>query len=226
MGVTSRSTSEEKGRSTSASESVKGKYLDEKLRDRILAGLVGQMTEAEIRAYAENLLRPQLHAGLEEAQQNYEATKLSREQEIENLALSLRKAIEAQEGAYKKSMADIETGALARGMGRSSYTMQTMANQGKALAGSIQGLTDENQRLRAQIQKQITQAAEQNAQTQGRLNRDYAANLAAKTEELRRQQKEEYNRNYLTAVSGSIGETSREKKSEQKTGWSQTSSFK
>ena len=44
------------------------------------------------------------------------------------------------------------------------------------------------------------------AQTQGRLNADYASQLAAKVQELRQQQRQEYNQNYLTAVSGSMGQ--------------------
>lgn len=66
----------------------------------------------------EALLRPQLNAGLEAAQQSYETTRLAKEQEIENLAASLEKGIEAQNRAYRQSVADVETAALARGMGR------------------------------------------------------------------------------------------------------------
>lgn len=55
-------------------------------------------------------------------------------------------------------------------MGRSSYTLQTLANQGDTLAKAVQQLTDESTRQSGQIQKQITQAAQQNSQTQGRLN--------------------------------------------------------
>lgn len=217
-----QSHSESTNESRSTSESTSSKFLDEKLRDQILAGLIGQMTDAEIEAYAKNLLRPQLTAGIESAQQNYETTKLSKEQEIENLAASLARAIEEQKAFYGQAMADAQTAALARGMGRSSYALETMANQGKALAGSIQNLTEESGRQSAQIQKQITQAAQQNAETQGRLNTDYAANVAAKIQELRQQQRQEYNQNYMTAVSGSLGQKTIGK--EQTTGKSTTNS--
>jgi len=200
------STSSSSTRSQSQSETTSQKYLDEALLNKILAGLTGGMTDTEIEKYAENLLRPQLNAGVEASQQNYETTKMAKEQEIENLAQSLSTAIGAQKSAYGKAMADTERAALARGMGRSSYTVETLANQGKALAGSIQALTDENQRQRSQIQKQITQAAQQNAQTKGRLNQDYASNLAAKMQELREKQTQERNKNYMSAISGSLGE--------------------
>lgn len=202
----SQSHSETQSESLSKSQSTTSKFLDEALRDQILAGLMGYMTDEEINAYAENLLKPQLNAGLEAAQQQYETTELAKTQEIENLAASLAKAIEEQRNAYGQSMANVQTGALARGMGRSSYALQVMANQGNSLAKAVMNLTDENARQSSQIQKQITQAAQQNAQTQGRLNTDYAASLAAKVQELKQQQRQEYNQNYLTAVSGSLGQ--------------------
>ena len=218
----SKTHSNTQSQSQSQSVSESKKVLDEALRDKILAGLMGYMTDEEIAAYAENLLRPQLSAGLESSQQAYETTELSKRQEIENLAAALAKSIEEQENAYGKSMANVQTAALARGMGRSSYTLQSLANQGDALAKAVADLTTETQRQQGQIQKQITQAAQQNAQTQGRLNTDYAASLAAKVQELRQQQRQEYNQNYLTAISGSMGSITTGQ--EQSTGSSVTNS--
>lgn len=204
--TSSQTQSKTKGRSESQSESYARKVLDQELVDQIMGGLMGYMSDEEISEYAQNLLNPQLNAGIEEAQHNYETTKLAKEQEIENLAQSLQKSIAEQERAYGKSVANIETGALARGMGRSSYTMQTIANQGSELARAVQGLTDENQRLSGQLQNQITLAAQQNSRTQGRLKTDYASQLAAKVQELRQNQRDSYNQNYLTAVSGAMGQ--------------------
>lgn len=202
----SQSHSESKNQSQSQSESTSQKVLDEALLGTILAGLTGQMTEEELAAYAQNLLAPQKNAEIEASRQKYETAKLSREQEIENLAAALTKSIEEQKSAYTQNMADVQTAALARGMGRSSYTMQALANQGELLAKAVRELTQENERQSDQIQKQITQAAEQDAQTQGRINTDYAANLAAKVQELREAQRKEQNSNYLTAVSASMGQ--------------------
>lgn len=205
---TTRNTSTE--HSTSKSQSVSSSFtknvLDEATLEQILSGLMGYMTDEEINAFAENLMRPQLNAGIEAAQQAFDTTKLSKEQEIENLAYALAQSVERQNAAYRQNMADVETAALARGMGRSSYTLDTLAAQGNALAMAVQQLTDENARQSAQIQQQITQAAQQNAQTQGRLNTDYAAGLAAKVQELREQQRREANQNYLTAVSAAMGQ--------------------
>ena len=181
---------------TSSTTSTK-KVLDAQLLAAIMSGLTGQMTDKEIAQYAENLLKPQLNAGIEAAQQAYETTKLSKEQEIENLAAALTRSIMEQEGAYKQNMAAVETAALARGMGRSSYTLESLANQGTLYAEVIRQLTEDTGRQQQQIQAQISQAAQQNAQTQGRLNTDYAATLAAKIQELKQSQQQAYNQNYL-----------------------------
>ena len=211
----SKSKEHSQSQSRSDSQSTTKKLLDSDLMNQILGGLVRNMTDEEINQFAENLLRPQLNAALEESRQNYETTKLSKEQELENLAASLTRAIDEQNTAYRKSAANVETAALSRGMGRSSYTLQTLANQGDALAKAVQQLTDENTRQSGQIQQQITQAAQQNSQTQGRLNTDFASQLAAKVQELKENQRKEWNSNYLTAISAAMGQ--------QTTGSQQTS---
>ena len=194
--------------SNTKQETESRRFLDGELLSQILSGLAPNMTDDEISAFAENLLRPVLNAGLESAQQSYEATKLGKEQEIENLAATLARSIAEQQNAYRQSAANVETAALARGMGRSSYTLQTLANQGSALAKAVQQLTEENARAQNQAQQQITLAAQQNAQTQGRLNTDYATQLAAKVQELRESQRNAYNQNYMTAVSEALGNRS------------------
>ena len=213
----SDSKSKEHSESQSKSESLSTtkKLLDSDLMNQILGGLMKNMTDEELTQFADNLLRPQLNAALEESRQNYETTKLSKEQELENLAASLTRAIDEQNTAYRKSAANVETAALSRGMGRSSYTLQTLANQGDALAKAVRQLTDESTRQSGQIQKQITQAAQQNSQTQGRLNTDFASQLAAKVQELKENQRKEWNSNYLTAISAAMGQ--------QTTGSQQTS---
>lgn len=185
--------------------STTGKTLDGALLAQIMAGLAPGMTDAQIEAFAKNMLLPVLNAELEASQQSYETTKLAKEQEIANLAATLQRSIQEQQNAYRQSVANVETAALSRGMGRSSYTTQAIAGQGNALAKAILQLTEDNARSQNQIQQQITQAAQQNAQTQGRLNTDYASQLAAKIQELRENQRTEYNQNYMTAVSGAMG---------------------
>ena len=197
--------SESSSQSKTQSQRAMSKVLDEALRDKILAGLMGYMTDEEIDAYARNLLEPQKNAESEAAQRIYEQAKLSGEQEIENLTAALARSVKEQEKAYKQNMADVETAALARGMGRSSYTMETLANQGRRLSEAVSELTEDNRRETAQAQSRISQAAAQKAQTQARLETDYAKNLAAKVQELKESQRREYNQNYMSAVTGSMG---------------------
>lgn len=203
----SQSHSESRSQSSTQSQSTTQKVLDEALRDRILAGLMGGMTDEEIDAYAESLLRPQLTAQQEAAQQAYETARLGHEQEIADIAAALETAVAQQQRSYRRSTADVETAALARGMGRSSYTMETLAAQGRLLAEAVERLSGESARERAQAQERITLAAEQNARTQGRLTADYAAQLAAKVQELRSERERQYNSQYLSAVQASMGQT-------------------
>ena len=194
--------------SNTKQETESRRFLDGELLSQILSGLAPNMSDDEIRSFAESLLKPILNAETEAAQQSYETTKLGKEQEIENLAATLARSIAEQQNAYRQSMANVETAALSRGMGRSSYTMQTLAGQGSALAKAVQQLTEESARAQSQAQQQITLAAQQNAQTQGRLSADYATQLAAKIQELRQSQQQAYNQNYMTAVSESLGSKS------------------
>ena len=132
--------SKSQSKSESKSLQTTKNILDTALRDEILSGLMGYMTDEEIAAYAENLLNPQLKAGIEAAQQGYETTELAKRQEIENLASALARSVEQQNMAYRQNMADVQNAALARGMGRSSYTLQSLANQGNALAQAVMQL--------------------------------------------------------------------------------------
>lgn len=197
--------SESTNKSQSQSQSTTKKVLDEQLKEEILSGLMGYMTDEEIDAYAQNLLRPQRDAQIEAAQQEYETAKTLGRQEIDDLAAELARSIDAQKRSYAKSMADVQTAALARGMGRSSYTMDTLANEGERMARAVRELTQENERKNEQIRERMAQAQQHNTQTIGRLNTDYAAQLAAKVQELKEDQRREYNQNYLTAISGSMG---------------------
>lgn len=205
-----KSFSDSTSKSTSSTQQTteSTKTLNDELVSQIMAGLLGDMTDEEISAYAESLLKPQLNAAKEAAQQQRDTTVLGLENEIENLAATLARSIAEQKTANAQSKAALENAALSRGMGRSSYALQTLAGQDNALAQAVRELTENNARAQGQIQKQITLAEQQHAQTQGRLETDYASQLAAKTQELRQNQKAQRNQNYMTAVSAAIGSKS------------------
>lgn len=214
--------SESKSQSQSQNQSQTKKVLDEKLRDEILSGLMGYMTDEEIDAYAQNLLRPQHDAQMEAARQKREKDEQLGKQEIEDLAAQLSRSIDEQRRSYEKSAADVQTAALKRGMGRSSYTLEMLANEGDRLARAVRELTQENERKSAQIRERMALETRQNAQTMGRLETDYAAQLAAKVQELKESQRREYNQSYLTAVSGSMGTSTSGQSSTQGTSESNT----
>ena len=100
--------------------------------------------------------------------------------------------------------------------------LDVLANEGDRLARMVKELTDESGRKSENVRGQMAQAAQHNAQTQGRLNADYAKALAAKAQELRENQRREYNQNYLTAVSGSMGTATSGTSSTQGTSTSDT----
>ena len=133
-------------------ETTSKNVLDSELLSTLLGGLTANMSEEQIRAYAESLLAPVRNAELEASQQSYEASKLGLTQEMENLAVQLADSISKQQQSYGKNLAGLETAALARGMGRSSYLLNTEAALGQALSETIKQLTTENTRQTAQIQ--------------------------------------------------------------------------
>lgn len=200
--------------SQTSSKSESKNVLDKALMEEILSGLIGQMTQEEAEESARNLLTPGLNAALEANRQSYETSRQSREQEIADLAAALTGSIEQQKAAYRQSNADVQNAALARGMGRSSYALDTLAGQGRLLAEAVERLTAENERKTKQIREQMATKADQMAQTEARLKTDFETSVAAKIQEVMDAQRKESNANYLTAISAAMGK--------QTTGSSQT----
>lgn len=220
--TTSSQQSQTQQQSQSQSYQATTKTLNQDLANLILSGLYGFQTDEELAEYARNLLSPQLNAGLEAAQQKYDTQNLQTQQQKEDLAAQLARAIDEQQKAYGQNMADVQNAALARGMGRSSYLLQSLAGQGENLAGVIQQLTEDTNRQQTNLDQQLALAGTQNAETQGRLKTDYAAQVAAKIQELRESQRKEYNQNYLTAISSALGSETVGQSSSQGTSATQT----
>ena len=103
---TTKSSSTTKTQEQGRHESTTKNVLDQELLQTILGGLAGQMTQEEIAAFAENLLKPQLNAGIEAAQQGFETTKLSKEQEIEKLERTMKEAAKMLEFEYAAVLRD------------------------------------------------------------------------------------------------------------------------
>ena len=220
--TTSQQQSQTQQQSTSESYQATNKTLNVDLANLILSGLYGFQTDDELMQYARNLLAPQLNAGLEAAQQKLDTQALQTQQQKDDLAAQLTRAIEEQQKAYGQNMADTQNAALARGMGRSSYLLQALAGQGQNLAGVVQQLTEDTNRKQEHLAEQLAQAGTQTAETQGRLKTDYASQLAAKIQELRESQRQEYNKNYLTAISSALGSETIGRSASQGTSATQT----
>ena len=140
------------------------------------------------------------------AEQSRDTANLSLQQQKDDLATQLAKSIQEQNDAYNTSIANVETAALNRGMGRSSYTLQTLANQGNALAEAVRQLTDESNTKSSQIDQQMALNTSQAQDTINQANTSYASDLAAKIQELRNQRTSDYNSAYMSAISSAMGQ--------------------
>lgn len=212
----SQSTSQSQSQSQSQAQSTTQKTLDQELLAAILQGLQGTgyeaKTEEELMEAAQNLFLPEYNAQVEAAKQEQAATDLGLAQQIENLIAAAGRQVDQQNAAFNQSRADIETGALARGMGRSSYTLSTLSNNDIARAAAIDQIMGDVTRQQGQLEAQRTQAAQQLAQTLGRLETDKATNikntlLDLLDREYDRQQSaiNQQNQNWLTALEMAMG---------------------
>ena len=142
------------------------------------------------------------------------------------MTISYGKNIDVQNAAYDKSRAALETGALARGMGRSSYTMATLAGNDQARSAALAQMADDYLQNVRQVTDEQTMSAAQSAETIGRLNADKATNITNKLRELADTEYQKYitgvnqqNANYLAAVQAAMGQMT----TGQTTGTSKTS---
>ena len=193
------------------SQSITQAVINSELLAQILEGLQDagytQKTTDELMKIAEDYYLPQYNAEIEAAQQAQAVKDMSYTQQLENLQSAYGKNINVQNAAYDKSRAALETGALARGMGRSSYTMATRAGNDQARSAALAQLADDYLQNVRQVTDEQTLSAAQSAETIGRLNADKATNITNKLRELADAEYQKYitgvnqqNANYLAAV--------------------------
>lgn len=208
---TSQSTESQKSQSTTQA------ILNSELLGQILAGLQDagytQKTTDELMQIAQNYYLPQYNAEIEAARQAQAAKDLSYTQQLENLASTYGKSVDTQNAAYDQSRAALETGALARGMGRSSYVLSTLNNNDQARSAALAQLADDYSQNVRQVTDQQTQSAAQSAETIGRLEADKATNISNRLTELADAEYQKYvtglnqqNSNYLAAVQAAMGQ--------------------
>ena len=231
----SSSNTQSTSQSQAQSQSTTQKVVNNDLLAQILAGLQGagytEKTEDELRQIAENRYNPVYNAETEAAKQKQQAADMGLAQQIENLIAQSGRQIDQQNAAYDKSRAGIETGALARGMGRSSYTMSTLNSNDQARASAIDQIMQEVGRSQGQLEAQRTQASEQLAQTLGRLSTDKEKNILNVLQELadseyqrRQAATNQQNSNWLTALEMSMGQKTTGQESSQTKGTQTTNS--
>lgn len=203
--------------SQSTSTSTTRKVLNSDILSQILSGLSDtrytQKNTDELMRLAEQYYMPQYNAEVEAARQAQAAKDLAYTQQLENLTSAYGKNVDAQNAAYDKSRAALETGALSRGMGRSSYTMQTLNNNDQARSAALMQLAEGYGKDVRQVSDQRTQSAAQSAETIRRLESDKATNIANRLQELAELEYQKYitginqqNSNYLSAVQAALGE--------------------
>ena len=212
------------------SQSITQAVINSELLAQILAGLKDagytQKTTDELMKIAEDYYLPQYNAEIEAEKQAQAVKDMSYTQQLENLQSAYGKNINVQNAAYDKSRAALETGALARGMGRSSYTMATLAGNDQARSAALAQLADDYLQNVRQVTDEQTLSAAQSAETIGRLNADKATNITNKLRELADTEYQKYitgvnqqNANYLAAVQAAMGQMT----TGQTTGTSKTS---
>ena len=224
--TTSQSQSQQSQQSQSTTQAV----VNSELLAQILEGLQDagytQKTTDELMKIAEDYYLPQYNAEIEAQKQAQAVKDMSYTQQLENLQSAYGKNINVQNAAYDKSRAALETGALARGMGRSSYTMATLAGNDQARSAALAQLADDYLQNVRQVTDKQTMSSAQSAETIGRLNADKATNITNKLRELADTEYQKYitgvnqqNANYLAAVQAAMGQMT----TGQTTGTSKTS---
>ena len=199
------------------SQSITQAVINSELLAQILAGLQDagytQKTTDELMKIAEDYYLPQYNAEIEAEKQAQAVKDMSYTQQLENLQSAYGKNIDVQNAAYDKSRAALETGALARGMGRSSYTMATLAGNDQARSAALAQLADDYLQNVRQVTDEQALSNAQSAETIGRLNADKATNITNKLRELADAEYQKYitgvnqqNANYLAAVQAAMGQ--------------------
>lgn len=213
----SQSTSQSQQQSQGQSQSTTQNVVNDGLLDRILAGLqnVGYTgkSEEELREIAANRYNPIYNAETEAARQKQQATDLGLQQQIESLLAGGERQLNQQNAAYDQSRANIETGALARGMGRSSYTMSTLNKNDQARAAALDQIMRDLNMQQGQLEAQRTQSSQQLAETLGRLETDKQTQILNQLQDLldseyQKQQSatQQQNSNWLTALEMAMGQ--------------------
>lgn len=146
---------------------------------------------ADIEAQARDEAAALYNAQRLAATQAQERSDLALQQQIAGLQTSYDKSREASQRQYNQAYSQSDRQMLSRGMQRSSYGAQTLANISKQGAEAQQTLWDEQTAAEGNINAQRAQLAQQLATQLQQYNTDEALAIQNRVREL---QDEEYNR--------------------------------
>lgn len=142
-------------------------------------------TEAELQQAAQNRYASYYDQLNQAAQQAYDRTSLAYQNQLSNMAPAYAKQMDEARLATTQAVSNVGRNALARGMGRSTYNLATMANvnlQGNKTLNSIQEALTNAQNT---VNSQSAQAAEQLAQTLAGYGRNRASDILSYIDEQR-----------------------------------------
>lgn len=213
---TTQGTSGSQTQGQSSSQQTTQKVIDQQLLAQLLQGLADMgytpRSEEALRQAAENRYNPLYNAEVEAARQKQQQTDLALSQQLSELLSGISRQKDTQNGTFDKARANIETGALSRGMGRSSYTTSTLSNNDIARAKALSQIDEDANRQTGQIGAQRTQLTQQLAETLGRLSTDKETNISNYLQDLYDQEFQRAqaanaakNQSYLTAVDLAMG---------------------
>ncbi len=134
-------------------------------------------TDAELQQAAENKYASYYDQLNQAAQQAYDRTALAYQNQLNNMLPTYANQMDEARLATTKAMSNAGRNALARGMGRSTYNLATMANinlQGNKTLDSIQQALTNAQNT---ANSQSAQAAEQLAQTLAGYQKNQASDM-------------------------------------------------
>jgi hypothetical protein len=150
-------------------------------------------TEEEIRGQAETEYQSYYDLLRQSAQQDYETADLLLGQQIEGLGTTYGKQAEESRKEYDLAYSQSAREALSRGMGRSSYAVQTLANVDQAGIEAKQGIMDAQAAAEANLEAQRKQLVSQLTEKLTTYDASQAADILKRIAEI---QETEYAKQY------------------------------
>lgn len=152
--------------------------------DKLLE-LTTPKTDEEYRQQATNQYMPQYNAQVEAAQQAAEREQLGYQNQLAQLERAMADSRESLNTSNQKNLSELQNSMLRRGVARSSYAAQTLANAQASGQNALSKLERDYLANTAYVGQQQQLTTSQLAQTEKRLKEDLATNIANYEQTLR-----------------------------------------